>query len=58
MDYQTRRRAAGLAPATLIALSGSANPDEVIAAAGAPFPVDHRFRKPANYAELLCALTR
>jgi CheY-like chemotaxis protein len=56
MDYQRRRQDAGLAPAKLIALSGSAEPDLFIAAAGAPFPVHHRLAKPADHDAILAAL--
>ncbi len=56
MEYQGRRKAAGLVPAKLIALSGSANQDELIVSAKAPYPIDHRFKKPADHAEILIAL--
>lgn len=56
MDYQARRQAAGLQPAKLIALSGSANPDRIIASARPPFPVHHRFTKPADHEQILAAL--
>jgi DNA-binding response OmpR family regulator len=58
MDYQQRRRAAGLAPAKLIALSGSADPLAAIGAAALPFPVDHRFTKPADHDAILAVLGR
>jgi DNA-binding response OmpR family regulator len=54
MDYQRRRRDAGLPPARLIVLSGSADPFPVIA--GTPFPVDRRIAKPADHAQILAAL--
>jgi len=56
MDYQARRQAAGLTLAKLIALSGSGNPDHVIANAKPPFPVHHRFVKPTDHAQILAAL--
>lgn len=56
MDYQARRQAAGLAPAKLIALSGSVNAEHAIAAARAPFAVHHRFVKPADHERILAAL--
>jgi DNA-binding NtrC family response regulator len=56
MDYQTRRCAAGLPQARLIALSGSADPDAVIAQARTPFPVHCRLRKPANLSDIQLAL--
>ena len=56
MDYQARRQAAGLGLAKLIALSGSGNPDQVIASARPPFTVHHRFVKPTDHAQILAAL--
>jgi two-component system CheB/CheR fusion protein len=56
MDYQQRRHAAGLAPAKLIALSGSTDPAAAIAAASLPFPVHHHFTKPADHDAILAAL--
>jgi DNA-binding response OmpR family regulator len=56
MDYQQRRQEAGLAPARLIALSGSADQARIIAATAAPFPVHHRLAKPAEHAAILAAL--
>ena len=56
MDYQQRRHDAGLAPARLIALSGSADQAEIIAATSAPFPVHQRLAKPADHAAILAAL--
>lgn len=56
MDYQQRRHDAGLAPARLIALSGSADTARAIDAAQARFPVHHRFAKPADHAAILAAL--
>jgi ActR/RegA family two-component response regulator len=54
MDYQRRRHEAGLAPVKLIALSGSADATRAIAAAQ-PFPVHHRFAKPADHAAMLAS---
>ncbi|MDB5976836.1 MAG: hypothetical protein JWR07_3596 [Nevskia sp.] len=56
MDYQARRQAAGLGPAKLIALSGSANADHLIASTPPQFPVHHRFVKPADHGQILAAL--
>jgi len=56
MDYQHRRREAGLEPARLIALSGSADPAGLIAAAQPPFMVHHSLAKPADHARILAAL--
>lgn len=56
MEYQQRRRDAGLEPARLIALSGSIDPAQAIARARPPFPVHHRFAKPADHAAILAAL--
>lgn len=55
MEYQRRRQEAGLAPARLIALSGSADAGR-FAAADTPFPVHHRLSKPADHCEILAAL--
>jgi DNA-binding NtrC family response regulator len=56
MDYQQRRHDAGLEPARLIALSGSADPTRIIAAAQLPFAVHHSLAKPADHAHILAAL--
>ena len=56
MEYQARRQAAGLRLATLIALSGSPGSERVIAEAKPPFPVHHRFLKPADHERILAAL--
>lgn len=58
MEYQGRRKAAGLAPAKLIALSGSANHHQLFMNLKTPYPVEHRFTKPADHAEILIALNR
>lgn len=56
MEYQTRRHAAELLPAKLIALSGNADSAAQLRQAGLPFPVDHRLNKPASHREILAAL--
>jgi DNA-binding response OmpR family regulator len=56
MEYQSRRQAAGLQPAKLIALSGSADAEALLHQARPPFPIDHRFTKPASHREILAAL--
>jgi DNA-binding response OmpR family regulator len=58
MEYQTRRKAAGLLPAKLIALSGNAEADVLLRQAQLPFPIDHRLNKPASHSEILAALGR
>ena len=58
MDYQARRRAAGLPPARLIALSGSGGMAADLQRTPLPFPVDHRLTKPANHDQIVAALRR
>lgn len=57
MDYQQRRHDAGLEPAKLIALSGSVDPAQIIAAARPPFAVHHSLAKPADHDRILAALS-